>query len=236
MHCFVVVVATIPLTLATCYFQIRWRNRFKGDIGNDALTGVDGTDFPFPASGRDFYSYKYKKSGLRYEVGVSIERGDLVWINGPHEPGIWPDISIFRNSMLSQLEEGERVVADRGYFGECPQYCKCPGHITSDEDTAAMEGAVRNRTETINKRFKQWGIMKQCFRKRSVDKHGKAFRAVAVMTQLAIENGEPLFQLEYVDPHLDDMHYFEDNAVFDACVTEEHDDANGRNDVECEEL
>ena len=30
--------------------------------------------------------------------------------------------------------------------------------------------------------------------------HGTIFRAIAVMTQLAIKNGEPLFDVEYKDP------------------------------------
>ena len=32
-----------------------------------------------------------------------------------------------------------------------------------------------------------------------VGKHGQCFRAVAVITQYAIENGEPLFEVKYND-------------------------------------
>ena len=32
------------------------------------------------------------------------------------------------------------------------------------------------------------------------DRHGDVFRAVVVITQLSIENGEPLFQCGYCDP------------------------------------
>ena len=177
--------------------------------------GVDGTDFQIQNAGRRFYSHKYKKSGLRYEVATSLINGDLVWINGPYECGKWPDISIFRNSLLSHLTEGERVEADDGYIGECPRYVKCPGHITADPTTSSMQADIRKRHETINKRFKQWGILKQVFRSKKLHTHGKVFRAVAITTQLAIENGEPLFQVGYADPYLNDLDYFEYNGNFD---------------------
>ena len=62
-----------------------------------------------------------------------------------------------------------------------------------------MQTRVRSRQETVNKRFKNWGILKQVFRG-EIPKHGDAFRAIAVMTQLAIIDGEPLFDCGYRDP------------------------------------
>jgi hypothetical protein len=45
---------------------------------------VDVTDFKYPKCGPPFSSHKYaKKSALRYEVGLCILTGDIVWINGP---------------------------------------------------------------------------------------------------------------------------------------------------------
>mmetsp|Transcript_13079 Transcript_13079/g.21065 ORF Transcript_13079/g.21065 Transcript_13079/m.21065 type:complete len:90 (-) Transcript_13079:236-505(-) len=37
--------------------------------------------------------------------GVRILSGDLVWIKGPYEPGIWNDISMFRNALFSELDD-----------------------------------------------------------------------------------------------------------------------------------
>jgi hypothetical protein len=87
---------------------------------------------------------------------VSILSGDLVWINGPYEPGIWNDIKIFRNALLSMLEEGEQVEADDGYVGEAPRHVKCPKSIGGhDPTTESMQALVQRRHETVNKRFKQ---------------------------------------------------------------------------------
>ena len=80
----------------TCCQQIIWDNRFKLDKGNDCLVSVDGTDFQIAQKGPIFSSHKFSKtSGLRCEVALCILTGDIVWINGPCECGMWPDLSIF---------------------------------------------------------------------------------------------------------------------------------------------
>ena len=61
-----------------------------------------------------------------------------------------------------------------------------------------MMGIVRRRQETVNRRFKQWSILKQVFR-HELSMHGRVFAAIVVISQLAIQNGEPLFQVEYSD-------------------------------------
>jgi hypothetical protein len=60
-----------------------------GDIGNDCLLSVDGTDFRAAKSyEKPYYSYKFKKSGFRYEVALCIKTGDICWWAGPYLPGI----------------------------------------------------------------------------------------------------------------------------------------------------
>ncbi len=74
---------------------------------------VDGTDFCVPqkgtaTKGNAFVSHKYAgKSPLRYELGVSILGGDLVWIQGPYPVGKFADIKIFNKVLLILLDLGE---------------------------------------------------------------------------------------------------------------------------------
>jgi hypothetical protein len=182
--------------------QIIWENRLKLDKGNDCLISVDGTDFPISQKGPKFSSHKFKKkSGLRYEVGLCILTGDIVWINGPYECGMWNDISIFRNALKGHLIPGERVEADDGYLGEHPQCVKCPAGFANTTITEYMQQRVRNRQESVNKRFKNFGILKQVFRHdEKLSEHGDVFRSVAIITQLAINKGEKLFECGYRDP------------------------------------
>ena len=168
------------------------------DVGNDCVLSVDGVDMDMPEHGRRWYSHKIKRSGLRYEVGLSIRSGDICWVNGPYECGKWPDISIFRDSLLSHLGESERVEADDGYIGEHSRYIKCPAGFTNPEETLFMQQRVRNRQETVNKRLKQFSILKQRFR-HDMPKHGDVFRACAVLVQLSINDGDKLFHCGYRD-------------------------------------
>jgi hypothetical protein len=177
-----------------------WENRFKGDRGADCLVTVDGTDCRIPEYGSTFYSFKFRKSALRYEVALCIQTGDIVWINGPYEAGLWNDIKIFRDGLLAMLSPNKRVEADDGYVGEAPCYVKCPKSFTNPPETEAMQQRIRNRQETVNARFKQWGVLKQVFRhKDNIGSHGDCFAAVVVITQASINNGDRLFDVRYCD-------------------------------------
>ena len=143
-------------------------------------------------------SHKFKAPAVRYEVAVSIKKGDIVWLHGPFDPEKWPDINIFRNALIYYLDENERVETDDGYWGEDPHHCKTPKKTFVSKEKARMAGITRQRHETVNRRFKQWKCMVERFRHGAV-KHSWCFRSVAIFTQLAIEDGEPAFQVEYED-------------------------------------
>jgi hypothetical protein len=138
------------------------------------------------------------KSALRYELGVDILAGNLVWIQGPYPAGKYTDIKIFIKVLRNFLEPGERVEADdEGYRGH-PDKIKCPGNDANPTENWAMQGRVRARHETLNGRLKNWGILSQVFH-HHIMTHGDVFRACAVVTQLIVENGEPLFEVEHKD-------------------------------------
>jgi len=102
---------------------------------------------------KPFWSYKFKKSGLRNEVGLCILTRDICWWSGPYAPGNWNDLTIFRDSLVSMLEPGEWCETDRGYQeGSAPTYVKCPGPgvLEADPNTAEIQQWVRSRQETVN--------------------------------------------------------------------------------------
>ena len=93
----------------------------------------DGTDYQIAMNyAKPFHSHKFKKSALRYEVGVGIKSGDICWWWGPFEPGIWNDNMIFQSALVHELEEGEWVETDAGYKASAPEHVKCPGTAMSD--------------------------------------------------------------------------------------------------------
>ena len=92
-------VQKILLTSLTIVFlQMKWEKRFHGYCGGSCLVMVDGTDFWIcepKLFTKDFYSHKFVKAGLCHEVGVCIQTGLIVWINGPFAVGKYNYITIF---------------------------------------------------------------------------------------------------------------------------------------------
>ena len=107
------------------------------------------------------------------------------------------DLSIFQIKLKSLLAPFERVVADKGYKGD--GRIDTPLDAKDDAHKEAM-GRARARHETINGRFKNWGILAQKFRHHR-DKHSVAFEAVVAISQIEIENGNrPFGVTDYEDP------------------------------------
>ncbi len=129
---------------------------------------VDGTDFCIPqkgaaTKGNAFATYKYAgKSALRYELGVDILSGNLVWIQGPYPAGKYTDIVIFNKVLRNFLERGKRVEAEEGYRSH-PAKIKCPGNDANPAENRGMQGRVRAHHETLNGWLQNWGILSQVF-------------------------------------------------------------------------
>lgn len=177
-------------------------------MGNDCLVSVDCADFRAPApSGLTFaqlkawFSYKYRAAGIRYEIALCILTSDIVWIHGGFPAGDWNDLEIFRHALIHELDPNERVETDKGYRGVFPATAKVPGLSISTQQQEEMRERVRGRHETINERMKNFKVMGERFR-HDIRLHTNCFKAVAVLTQLAMENGDPIFSANYIDPDL----------------------------------
>ena len=111
---------------------------------------------------------------------------------------LYNDLDIFWASLATHLDQFERVEANDGYVGEAPLRVKCPACVTTQQEKHNMMKRVWVQQETINRRFKQWQILKQVFR-HDIRVHRDVFAAISVITQLVIENGELLFSVQYSD-------------------------------------
>ena len=122
-----------------------------------------------------------------------------MWIEGSYPAGKFSDIIIFWQTLIHQhLDPFERVVADDGYIGEAPRLVKAPGLQMHSSEDRAMQSVVRSRHETLNGRFKFWEILKHPLR-HDISEHGQIFRAIAVIIQLGIDEGDKLFSVVYSD-------------------------------------
>jgi DDE superfamily endonuclease len=164
------------------------------------LISVDGTDCPVKEP-RPFdpkiFSEKLNGPGLKYEIGVSIQTCDIVWINGPFKAGR-PDKTIFlEDGLKAALCEDECVEVDRGYRGDG---ALMNPDVSQSRKDRIQKGNVRARHEIVNGRLKSFRILSDVFRTTGEDlfnKHGLAFRAVAVIVQLGFELHGHLYDVTY---------------------------------------
>lgn len=176
--------------------QIRWEHRNLGRRGGLCRISLDGTDFrikePRPFD-RAWYSHKFKGPGLRYEVGVSISMGWIVWVHGPFPCGSWADLRIARSTggVQEMMERQERYIADSGYR-DGSDFGITPNGLNNDDQR--RQSKIRARHETINGRFKQWRALNERFRHK-LELHWIVFMSIANITQIELEEECPPFNL-----------------------------------------
>jgi hypothetical protein len=169
--------------------QELWLNRDTSNPGKKTKS-VDAVDCPtyerHPFWNGN-YSFKFNGPGLRYEI--IIEEGNIIQIDGPYRAGIRDDI-IFTGGAEKEIVPEELFEGDKLYRNQLPEIF--PSESTLDGHFVARN--MRARHETVNARLKRFGVLSNKFRNTDWDKHGDAFRAVAVITQIEIENGMSLFK------------------------------------------
>jgi DDE superfamily endonuclease len=144
-----------------------------------------------------WYSKKFNKAGLTYEIGVAIYHDKIVWINGPFPAGE-NDKKVFDKpeGLANKLKEGQQVIGDEGYRGR-PDKASTRNAFDGQE-VKDYKRRVKARHETVNSRLKAFGILDQKFRTTGnsrLTKHKAAFEACCVIIQYEMENGSPLFKV-----------------------------------------
>lgn len=132
-----------------------------------------------------WFSFKFRSSGLRYELSLNIRTGFLVWVHGGYPCGAYSDLRLSREAFVLSLNKGERTLADKGYKDS--EY-----FILPNVHNIHQHGVIMARHETVNGRLKQFRILQQEFRN-AIHKHPMVVHAVANIVQISLMNGHPLF-------------------------------------------
>ena len=144
---------------------------------------VDGTDFlirePSPFDPL-WCSHKFHHAALRYEIGVSVTTGLIVWVYGPFPAGAYNDQAIFNLRMRECLLDYEKVIADNGYGG--PKVVH--GEILGDIDQQ-LKSELRSYYERVNGRIKSFMSLQHCWR-HPLEKHSTVLLAVAKLVQICL--------------------------------------------------
>lgn len=171
------------------------------DWGDDIwIITVDGTHcwiqeptHPDWSQDRTFYSHKYNKAGINYELGVSIAYPRLVWMNGPFKAGK-SDVSIFRDKGLKDLLRSieRKAIGDRGYNGH---HHECSTFNAHDcRGVRKFKSRALKRHENFNNMTKRFDCLSGRFR-HGVKQFATCFEAVCVICQYQLEDDMPLYDV-----------------------------------------
>jgi hypothetical protein len=143
-----------------------------------------------------WYSKKFNKAALTYEVGVAIHHNKIVWINGPFPAGE-NDKKVFDKpqGLASKLRAHQKVIGDEGYRGS-PEKASTRNRAFDSREVKSFKNRALARHETVNSRLKAFAIINQPFRttgQRRLPRHQAAMEAACVIVQYELENKSPLF-------------------------------------------
>jgi DDE superfamily endonuclease len=164
------------------------------------IVTVDGTHcwieeptHPDWSQDKSYYSHKYNKAGINYELAISISTSRLVWMNGPFPAGR-SDNMIFTNDGLKELVVSlkKKAIGDRGYNGHPKEVSTYNAHDC--RGVRKFKSRALKRHETFNGMTKRFGCLAGRFR-HGVHRFGTCFEAISVICQYQIETVEPLYDV-----------------------------------------
>lgn len=81
---------------------------------------------------------------MRYEIGISLKTGEIVWKFGGFPAGAYSDLKIARELYVHEVLDGEITFADEGYRDK--KY-----FILPDQTNAIGHKFIMSRHETVKK-------------------------------------------------------------------------------------
>jgi hypothetical protein len=179
----------------------------ENDAGLKWFLSVDGTHCPIteprPLSS-EWSSHKLGgKAGVNYEIGLLIDKPELVWVEGPTKPGKENDLMVFRRRLKLAMDamrlQGRKCIAD-GIYGAEPDYVSIKNDFDPQE-IKHFKNRVSSRHENFNGLLKNYSCLTKKFH-HGVDWHKICFRAVCCLVMFQIESGGASLLDPY--PSLDD--------------------------------
>ena len=133
----------------------------------------------------EYYSVKSKCHTLKYELAVTMDGSNIIWINGPYKGSVH-DLKIARDKLCDHMKEGEKGLADKGYIGDIHFLCPFkPARTESETKFNSKHYSIRQIIERINARLKKFQCLKQIWRS-DLNKHFLVFYCVCYIVQIQL--------------------------------------------------
>lgn len=190
------------------------------DEGEEWVMTVDGThcwieEPEHPTWSRDtsYFSHKYNKAGMGYELGIHLWKPQLIWMNGPHKAGK-NDAWVLKNKgLLTKLQLiGKKAIGDLGYRGY--QECISVPNPYDSRRVQLFKSRACLRHETFNGIIKEFACLQGRFR-HATSRFAVCFEAVCVICQYKLERERPLFDVLVEDVFADDEESVPEQIVED---------------------
>ena len=179
--------------------NIVWVDYADGDVW---ILSVDGQDcwieepqHPTWSIDTGYWSHKYNKAGVSYELAIALSESRLLWMNGPFPAGTG-DRNIFRlkGGLQSKLKAiKKKGIGDSGYVGDDDEL-STQNPAYDCKVVRKFKSRALKRHEKFNGMMKEFECLKGRFR-HSVDQFKTCFEAVAVVCQYKIETESPLWDI-----------------------------------------
>ncbi|MHB1873186.1 MAG: transposase family protein [Steroidobacteraceae bacterium] len=134
-----------------------------------------------------YFIFIYRHT-IKYEVGVRITDGQIVWISGPF-PGKMHDNTMLRQGgLLEKIQDWELLLGDKGYQGNHKVVIPFKRNVTQTYWTQSWNAAVSNVRITVEwaiGRIKRFKTMNQKWR-HSLKSHSVVFNVCAHIAQLSM--------------------------------------------------
>jgi hypothetical protein len=136
---------------------------------------------------KHYYSGKKRKHTIKYEIGVQLQSGKIVWLAGG-VPGSVHDITLYRSCGLrSYLLPGEMILADKGYIGD--DIIITPFRPARSEEEKEFNSAIsslRQIVEHTYHRIKIFNFTQHKWR-HHLDLHPMAFKVICHTLNIEFE-------------------------------------------------
>lgn len=176
---------------------ISWKSRKAGWKYKDPSGAVDSTvvDITMPREhGNEFVNKRRngKRPFIFYQVVVAFGTHRCVRVDGPFKGGC-QDYTAYRDFLMDQLDSGETIVGDAGYYhARNKGVLAAPGGLSAnmtreDQVKAGVLHSARQVVERYFARFKRFGIMSGVWRY-GYDLHSLLTRVVLKMLNMELHN------------------------------------------------
>lgn len=114
---------------------------------------------PMDSGRQRYFSSRINGPAMRYEIGLSLRTGQIVWVNGGYPCGEVDDLTLAKKAYVQAVQEGEKTMAGNAYT-DSPYFIVPKSHPRLAEQFQMAE-ELHN---TVQNAFRQWAVLRTSFR------------------------------------------------------------------------